>query len=137
MSGSIHSGVDAVLFAFCEHFCQKIDLQHAFSTGEGDTAAGIFVKGAVPQNLFQNFICGSGSAFQHSGTSWAVDRAASAQGAGFVFADLSAFAAAGTFVSVNQQLGRGDLAFGVMAPDAAQITSLKEDRGAYARIFAG
>ena len=57
VAAGIQCGVDALGFGFPEKFCQKIDLQHRFAAGDGDSAFFSPVS-FVADCFFQQFICG-------------------------------------------------------------------------------
>ena len=144
MEGAFHGGVDPRFVAF---FCQprqKFRMQQAFTAGEGDTAAGGIIVVPVLFDPGKHLIHGLFLAAKLQRPGWAAFSAAAAAGAALpkvhhlsvpdhmmLRADLQASATMDAFLGQIQDLGLHSLGLGVMAPPAAEGTSLEVDHGAH------
>ena len=152
-AGGLNSCVNAFSLKLGDERLREVRLDHAFTAGDGDAAAGFLVEIDVLEAGLVYFVdslqlalarqCAAGTflyAFQAAGAPGVVDEDAlfgvitgSGHGNGLFRADLNTPVAVQAVLAPVHDLDPGTLGFRVGTPFAAEGTSLEKDRGPYTR----
>ena len=132
VSAGVHRCADIVFFQLAQQLGTEIRLTQTLSAGQRHSAAAVFIKLRIFQQLRHELLDGDLSAVELSRAAETYFLAFSACDALVTGADALAFAAADAFVRIKRQLGLESDPLGVVTPDAFQGAALEKHCGAYA-----